>query len=267
MCICDGDDEGDNDCKYIGEGKGDEENGEDHNDENDDNNDLDDKNSRKEFESEAESIDEMSEMLNEKGLCILVIGDSNCRDVMTDVPFNVERQVMGGTAIFDVETLLDECTVPKAKVFALVLHVGTCDFDSVRTNNVESIYADYIECIHNIVAQYPGADILISSILPRAPRGRRPCDKINGEITELNKKLCMIENEVTNITFVDNDRVISDGGFIKQNLYNKNDRTGIHLNDRGVKALTDNLLQGLHETYYKMKLLNEYDVTAATSLS
>ena len=67
----------------------------------------------------------------------------------------------------------------------------------------------------------------------------------------------MIENEVTNITFVENDRVISDGGFIKQNLYNKIDRTGIHLNDRGVKALTDNLLQGLHETYYMMKLLNE----------
>ena len=111
----------------------------------------------------------------------------------------------GGAAIFDVETLLDECTVPKAKVFALVLHVGTCDFDPVRTNNVEPIYADYIECIHNIVAQYPGVDVLISSILPRAPRVRRPCDEINGEITELNKKLCMIENEVTNITFVDNE--------------------------------------------------------------
>ena len=35
----------------------------------------------------------------------------------------------------------------------------------------------------------------------------------------------------------------------------------------GAKALTDNLLNGLHETYYKMKLLNEYDVSAATSLS
>ena len=209
----------------------------------------------------------MSQMLNEKGKCVLVIGDSNCRDVMTDVPFNVERQVMGGTAIFDIESLLGECTVPKANVFAVVLHVGTCDFDPTRTNNVESIYVDYIECIHSIVAQYPGADILISSILPRASKGRRSYDKLNAEITELNKKLCMIENEVTNITFVDNDTIISDGAFIKQSLYNNNDRTGIHLNDRGAKALTDNLLNGLLETYYKMKLLNEYDVTAATSLS
>ena len=186
---------------------------------------------------------------------------------MTDVPFNVERQVMGGTAIFDVESLLGECTVPKANVFAVALHVRTCDFDPTRTNNVESIYVDYIECIHNIVAQYPGADILISSILPRASKGRRSYHKLNAEITELNKKLCMIENEVTNITFVDNDRIISDGAFIRQSLYNNNDRTGIHLNDRGAKALTDNLLNGLLETYYKMKSLNEYDVTAATSLS
>ena len=77
----------------------------------------------------------------------------------------------------------------------------------------------------------------------------------------------MIENEVTNITFIDNDRIVSDGAFIKQSLYNNNGRTGIHLNYRGAKALTDNLLNGLHETYYKMKLLNEYDVSAATSLS
>ena len=95
---------------------------------------------------------------------------------MTDVPFNFERPVMRGTAIFDVETLLAQCTVPKANVFAFVLHVGTCDLDPTRTNNVESIYVDYIEYIHNIVAQYPGADILISSILPRALIGRRSYD-------------------------------------------------------------------------------------------
>ena len=261
-------DEGnDNNCSPSGDGYGDEKNGEGDGSGDNDKDDFNGKNSRKETDSDAESCDEMSQMLNEKGKCVLVIGDSNCRDVMTDVPFNVERQVMGGTAIFDVESLLGECTVPKANVFAVVLHVGTCDFDHTRTNNVESIYVDYIECIHNIVAQYPGADILISSILPRASKGRRSYEKLNAEITELNKKLCMIENEVTNITFVDNDRIISDGAFIKQSLYNNNDRTGIHLNDRGAKALTDNLLNGLHETYYKMKLLNEYDVTAATSLS
>ena len=202
-------DEGnDNNCSPSGDGNGDEKNGEGDGSGDNDKDDFNGKNSRKETDSDAESCDEMSQMLNEKGKCVLVFGDSNCRDVMTDVPFNVERQVMGG------ETLLGECTVPKANIFAVVLQVGTCDFDPTHTNNVESIYVDYIECIHNIVAQYPGADILIWSILPRAPKGRRSCDKLNAEITELNKKLCMIENEVTNITFVDNDRIISDGAFI-----------------------------------------------------
>ena len=89
---------------------------------------------------ETEVLEEMSSSFQHGGKYVLVIGDSNCRDILDDVPFNTEKQVLGGTAIFDVDELLGEATVPANKVTHVVLHVATCDFDPPRTNNVDSIY-------------------------------------------------------------------------------------------------------------------------------
>ena len=124
--------------------------------------------------SETDIIDEMSSSFQNEAKYVLIIGDSNCRDVLEDAPFNTEKQVRGGTAIFDVDELLAESTVPASRVTNVILHVGTCDFDPAQTNKIDTIYTEYVECIHNIQLKYPGADIIISGVLSRAPRvGRK----------------------------------------------------------------------------------------------
>ena len=126
----------------------------------------------------------------------MIIGDSNCRNIMDNVPFHIDKQAIGGTAIFDVDTLIQESQIPADKVAAVILHVGTCDFDTARHNNVNMIYTEYVDCVYNIQSKYHEADIIISGVLPRAPRSGRSNKQVNDEIQELNQKLCTLEKEV-----------------------------------------------------------------------
>ena len=216
---------------------------------------------------ETEVLDEMSSSFQNEGKYVLVIGDSNCRDILYDVPFNTEKQVLGGTAIFDVDELLGETTVPANKVTNVVLHVGTCDFDPARTNKVDTIYTEYVECIHNVQLRYPGADIIISGVLPRAPRVGRKNEKLNGEILELNRKLSLLEKEVSNIMSVDHDLSFVEKGMVRQNLYRQTDKTGVHINERGSQALSENLVNAIVEQCYKRKLAIDYDVVPTPSIA
>ena len=216
---------------------------------------------------ETEVLDEMSSSFQNERKYVMVIGDSNCRDILYDVPFNTEKQVLGGTAIFDVDELLGETTVPANKVTNVVLHVGTCDFDPARTNKVDTIYTEYVECIHNVQLRYPGADIIISGVLPRAPRVGRKNEKLNGEILELNRKLSLLQKEVSSIMFVDHDLSFVEKGMVRQNLYRQTDKTGVHINERGSQALSENLVNAIVEQYYKRKLAIDYDVVPTTSIA
>ena len=104
------------------------------------------------------------------GKYVLLIGDWNCRDALLDAPFKVDWLVIGGTAIFDIDNLITESTVPAKQVSAVIIHVGTCDFDPAKKNPVDVMYLEYVECVNGITDMYPNADVVISSILPRAPR-------------------------------------------------------------------------------------------------
>ena len=216
--------------------------------------------------SATDIIDEMSTSFQNEGKYVLIIGDSNCRDVLEDAPFNTEKQVRGGTAIFDVDELLAGSTVPASRVTNVILHVGTCDFDPAQTNKVDTIYTEYVECIHNIQLKYPGADIIISGVLPRAPRVGRKYEKLNNEILDLNRKLSLLEKEVSNILYVDHDSAFVEKGMVRQSLYRQRDKTGVHINERGSQALSEKLINAIVEQYYKRKLALDYDVVPTSSI-
>ena len=55
-------------------------------------------------ENEESDIKEDSNWMGEK--YVILIGKSNCKDVLWNVPYKSERQVASGTAIFDIESVI-----------------------------------------------------------------------------------------------------------------------------------------------------------------
>ena len=213
------------------------------------------------------------------GKYVLLIGDSNCRDVLLDPPFKVDRQVISGTAIFDIDNLITESTVPAKQVSAVIIHVGTCDFDPTKKNPVDAMYLEYVECVNGITDMYSNADVVISSILPRAPRKDCTYSQLNTEIMLMNRiltvimmwirlennKLCKLESDASHIMFIDNYCKFMNNDDVRQELYKAHDKTGVHVNSRGAETLTQTFLRGLREAHFKRKLQQEYDVVPATS--
>ena len=117
-----------------------------------------------------------------------------------------------------------------------------------------------MECIHNVQLRCPGADIIISGVLLRAPRVGSKNEKLIGKIIELNRKLSLLEKEVSNILCVDHDLSFVDKGMVRQNLYHQTGKTEVHINEGGSQALSEKLVNAIVEQYYKRKLAIDYDV-------
>ena len=233
----DGDDEGDDDGDdYIDDGEGDddregdrEDDGDDNIDDNDDDIgngdeileddndrtgediDIDDdhdddsivlSNNSSDNEKYENDIKEDEDKMGEK--YVILIGDSNCRDVLLNVPYKIDRQFASGTAIFDIESVITDSLLPANQVSAIVVHIGTCDLDPAKINNTSAMYLEYLESISSITNTYPDADVLVSSILPRVPGTNKSFDGLDGEIMDLNNRLCKLENDSPHIMFMDN---------------------------------------------------------------
>ena len=191
---------------------------------------------------------------------VILIGDSNCRDVLLNVPYKIERQVASGTAIFDIESVITDSLLPANQVSAIIVHIGTCDFDPGKINNTSAMYSEYVEGISSITNTYPDADVLISSILPRVPCTNKSFDGLNAEIMDLNNRLCKLENDAPHIMFMDNYCDFMTNDCIRKELYLDRDKTGVLINAKGAETLTNNFLKGLQEIHYKRKLRYEYNV-------
>ena len=134
------------------------------------------------------------------GKYVLLIGDSNCRALLLDAPFMVDRQAISGTDIFDIDNLITESTVPAKQLSAIINHRHVC-FDPVNKNPVNAMYLACVECVNGITEMYPNADMVISSILIRAPRKNCTFYQLNTETLSLNNKLCELESDSI---FIDN---------------------------------------------------------------
>ena len=123
------------------------------------------------------------------------------------------------------------------------------------------MYSEYVETVTSIIGKLPDVNIVISSVPPRAPRPhRRQQVRLNAEISNLNDRLRTLAATEPHIAFIDNDDGLLANGIADDQLYRKNDKSGVHLNKLGANILADKISEGLREAYYRMKLEDEYDV-------
>ena len=169
-------------------------------------------------------------------------------------------RTQGGASISDVGSMLEDVEPPAVDVAAVLIHIGTCNFDSRELNHPEFIYAEFVETINNVSSTYPEADMILASVLPRAPRAGYENKIINEEVSTLNQLICQLARMKQRVKFINNDNgFVTEDGVISE-LYRHTDRTGVHLNEKGIHILSDKIKESLIEAFYKSKLQHEFDV-------
>ena len=189
---------------------------------------------------------------------ILMLGDSNLKEVELDVldaEILVDKICKPGASLEDIPDLLSECSLAQNEVPFVVLHLGTynwpADYNNQNIESGEAIYREYVEAVNACADKFPHAHFVISGILPRkslTDDQNSQQNRINVESTKLNKLLYEMGKKESNVTFIDND----DGFYasedeVVKDLFVDRDSTGIHLNDRGVKILSDNITVAIRQ--------------------
>lgn len=190
----------------------------------------------------------------------ILIGDSNCRDLGLKgddhVIMRVESLVQGGLSILEASEKLEECDeLKRNNAQAVVIHVGTSDFPARDIGEVEDNYTQYVELLTTISSQCPKAQLVISSVLPRAGKGK---EQINQQIRDFNKKLASLSEDEPNVMFVDNYIHFEHENGINEQLYKKKDKSGVHVNGVGVARLDASLQEALKEALFKSKYESEW---------
>ena len=201
----------------------------------------------------------------------LVIGDSNLLDLKFDdnsLPVQVQTLAKSGTSVMDIPPLVENCELDPDNTAVVILHVGSCDWKMSDTKPTKgtSVYNHYVESLLTVSNKFPHAEIVISSVPPRSPKGKTKinAEKINDEIKILNGMLSKLPADEPNIMYIDNDASlhVTEGGAVLDAMF----RDVIHLNKAGKAQLIDNLSTGIKEGYGKRGLRDEFDISAPTKL-
>ena len=185
----------------------------------------------------------------------LMLGDSNLKGVSIDtegLDIKIKKICRPEASVNDVDDLLKESELKPESVNCVLLHVGTFSWSSNVYDEVgdgDNVYRDYIEAMNSCASRFPDANFVISSVLPRKPlKGDAESHqtKINTEAKKLNGSLKRLTKTDSNVLFIDNDEIVYDANNeLYTYLYNEIDYTGVHLNDKGLAVLSDNLTKGL----------------------
>ncbi len=205
----------------------------------------------------------------EKDYCVC-IGDSNVKDmeIAPHIPADMLMVAVSGTAVEDVESRVKEIQLGPKEVKVVALHVGTCSWKYTgKVTDAEAVYREYVEALTATSTKFPHAEIVISSVPPRIMpttlignvTSQRVND-INSEAEKLNRKLRLLTEGETNLSFCDNDPGLKLGDTPCEDLYSKTDITGVHLNKKGKCILEDNLTDKIREAFYKCRLQHEWDI-------
>lgn len=193
----------------------------------------------------------------------LVIGASNIRDLQLEddnMPVRVLLDAVGGTKLNDVATRVEYCQLDSTSVSVVVLHVGTCEWksDAGEVTPGELVYTHYVEALNAISTKYGHAELVLSSIPPRAPIGKNRfrVNNINKQIDVLNEKLHKLSEAEENIMYINNDTGMKNDNGPDKDLY----RDTVHLNDKGRMILADNIKSAVREGFAKNALRVEWDV-------
>ena len=189
------------------------------------------------------------------GAHVVMLGDSNLKNVQIDTEqLNVTLKNIchPGATLSDIEDFLKDVTVKPDELTALIIHLGTGNWSSDETDEVDlanDVYRDFVEALNACSARFPDVHYILSGVLPRLPQNEdADCHqrKINFEVQRLNEMLKTMGRKESNVTYVDNDEAFfTSDHSLRTELFSANDRTGVHLSENGCMVLGDNLTQSL----------------------
>ena len=212
-------------------------------------------------------IDDDSGNIHDHKLNVVLIGGSNCRHMLleSDDQLQIETTslIEGGLKIKNAAEKLEELNAEQKKdIGTVVIHVGACDFPAKDDNVVDTHYREYVELMNGVVTAVPHANILVSSVLPRAGAGKEK-EKMNMQIEAFN---AMVENlafnsMIENVNFCDNSvHFKSEQGVIPA-LYGDVETFGLHINNEGKKRLAASIVDKMKEIYFSQKLVESAKVS------
>ena len=190
---------------------------------------------------------------------VLVIGDDNVADLSgmlsgnygeSNTPHIVKSYSTGDKSIQLVSKEINDgsiaCDIENDKVDSVALHLGALDWSTENTPTAGAILAAYQRLLNSICRRFQDPQIVLSGIplryLCAAPSDadREQYGVINTEISKMNKMLCSLGKEESNIHFVDNHASIYISPLF-ESLYD----TPTVLNMKGRHILADNLRGGI----------------------
>ena len=199
----------------------------------------------------------MEDLFTKGSVNCVVLGTSNCHELPLRgddaVELNVDLVVQGGLKIHEASHKLSS-DIPPVQLLektAAILHLGAPDFPVEGNTEIDRLYASYVDLAADVSISCPNARIFISSIPPR--KGSLKL-KINRDIRRMNTSLSQLADNDERITFVNNDRFLTDGEETLSALYDDRESDDIHLNLQGKVQLANYLFDFIKNDFYKARL-------------
>ena len=201
-------------------------------------------------------IQEDMEGIHDHKLEVLLVGGSNCRDLILEgddqIVLKTTSLIEGGLKIEQAAEKLEELTDDQKKdIGTVVVHVGSCDFPAKDDGEVDNHYTQYVELMNDVASAIPHANIVVSSVLPRAGSEK---EEMNKQIELFNSKIRELAEQEINFHFCDNTVHFNTEQGVVSTLYRDVETFGLHINGDGKKRLASAITEALKEIYFAEKL-------------
>ena len=193
--------------------------------------------------------------------CVL-LGTSNCHELPLGgddaLELTVDHVVQGGLKICQGSNKLSSDMTPAQLIekTAAVIHLGAPDFPVDSNEDIDRLYLQYVDLLVDVGLQCPNARIFVSSVPPR--RGSLKT-KVNRDIKRMNSRLRELADEDDKMTFVNNDRFLTDGQVTLVPLYDDREEDDIHLSLQGKVQLASYLFDFIKNDFFRDRLASDME--------
>ena len=164
----------------------------------------------------------------------LIIGDSNgCRLKVSDR--DIHNLSKSGAKLADVNKIIQDSDV--TNVDSVVIHLGT---NNLKTMNRKSVTENATAALESVKSKWPNADVAFSSIIPRIGKTKTIKDH-NSDAKQVNSDILNYCLTTQKFHYLDNDDIFYDENVPVKKLYDKEDPSGVHINQAGASALYKNV--------------------------
>ena len=195
----------------------------------------------------------------------VLLGTSNCHELPLRgddaVDLSLDLVVQGGLKIRDGSDKLsgDIAPVQLLEKTAAIIHLGAPDFPVDSNEEIDRLYLEYVDLCVDVGLKCPNARIFVSSVPPRKGALRA---KINRDIHRLNSRLRKLADDDDKMTFVNNDRFLTDEQVTLVELYDDREEDDIHLSLQGKVQLANYLFDHIKNDFFRDRLASEMEVRA-----